>query len=254
MFEVNSGIFGVLFTDDKGNFCNRRRGLDVRFNVGINSTRKESMTITELKSIVSQRRGKLDYLAGEKNRVDDLLRTTRLNLTTAEQARLIIQHVSQVTQTELEYHVSELVSLAMSAVFPEPYKLKLVFKLLRGKSEASLQFERDGMVLEDPTMESGGGVVDVAAFALRVSLWSLAQPRSRATIVLDEPLRFLSRDLQPAASEMIKELSRRLNLQFLIITHEPNLLSASDRVFEVSMKNGVSLVETNKGGQNESDH
>ncbi len=212
------------------------------------------MTIAELKQIVSQHRGKLDYLTKEKNRVCDLLDTIRLNLNTAEQARLIIQHVSSETQKCLEYHISELVSLALSAVFPEPYKLRLNFELKRGQSEAHLCFERDGMVLEDPTMESGGGVVDVASFALRVSLWSLAQPRSRATIVLDEPLRFLSRDLQSKASEMIKELSRRLNLQFLIITHEPNLLECSDRVFEVSIKNGVSQVETNKGGQNESDH
>ena len=204
------------------------------------------MTITELKQTISQRRGKLDYLTKEKNRVCDLLDTIRLNLNTAEQAKLIIQHVSSETQKCLEYHISELVTLALSAVFPEPYKLQLKFELKRGQSEAHLMFERDGMVLEDPTMESGGGVVDVAAFALRVSLWSLAQPRSRATIVLDEPLRFLSRDLQSKASEMIKELSRRLNLQFIIVTHEQTLSENADKVFEVSIKDSVSQVKEGK--------
>lgn len=200
------------------------------------------MTITELKTTISQRRGKLDYLQQEHIRVNTLLVAARENKDCAEEARQIIQHVASETQRQLEYHVSELVTLALSAVFPDPYKLRLKFELKRGQSEAHLCFERDGMVLEDPTTESGGGVVDVAAFALRASLWSLAHPRSRATIVLDEPLRFLSRDLQLKASAMIKELSDKLKLQFIVVTHEPNLLQAADRVFEVEMKNGVSTV------------
>lgn len=200
------------------------------------------MTIIELKQTISQRRGKLDYLTKEKNRVCNLLDTIRLNLNTAEQARLIIQHVSSETQKCLEYHISELVTLALSAVFPEPYKLQLKFELKRGQSEAHLMFERDGMVLEDPTMESGGGVVDVAAFALRVSLYSLGNPRSRSVLILDEPLRFLSTDLQLKASEMIRDLSKRLKIQFIIVTHEKTLLECADKIFQVKIKNGISSV------------
>lgn len=202
------------------------------------------MTIQELKRVISERRGKLDYLEKEKLRIASSAVIAKQNKSDAEEAQRIIQHVAQLTQQELEYHVSELVTLALSAVFPDPYRLKLEFELKRGQSEARLQFARGDLLLEDPTMEAGGGVVDVAAFALRVSLWSLAHPRTRNTIVLDEPLRFLSRDLQQAASAMIKELSSRLGVQFIIISHEPHLLESADRAFEVKMERGVSKVET----------
>jgi DNA repair exonuclease SbcCD ATPase subunit len=89
---------------------------------------------------------------------------------------------------------------------------------------------------------SGGGAVDVAAFALRIASWSMAQPHSRNTIILDEPLRFLSVDLQEKASTMIKEVSDKLGIQMILVTHNDTLASFADRVFNVSIKKGVSKV------------
>jgi DNA repair exonuclease SbcCD ATPase subunit len=59
---------------------------------------------------------------------------------------------------------------------------------------------------------------------------------------LDEPLRFLSSDNQEKASRMIKELSQRLGIQFIIVTHESILASYADKVFEVSIRKGRSKV------------
>jgi DNA repair exonuclease SbcCD ATPase subunit len=60
---------------------------------------------------------------------------------------------------------------------------------------------------------------------------------------MDEPLRFLSEDLQEKASLMIKELSKKLKLQFIIITHEPTLATYADKEFRVTIKNGISNVK-----------
>lgn len=88
-----------------------------------------------------------------------------------------------------------------------------------------------------------GGVVDVAAFALRVAVWSLKRPHPRNTIILDEPMRFLSADLQGRASTLLQEISKKLNIQFFIISHEENLFEAADRVFRLSKKEGVSCLK-----------
>jgi DNA repair exonuclease SbcCD ATPase subunit len=85
----------------------------------------------------------------------------------------------------------------------------------------------------DPMTASGGGVVHVASFALRIAMWSLQRPRPRETILLDEPFHFLSRDLQPKASELLKVISKRLGIQFVIVTHDDSLTEAADKVFEV---------------------
>lgn len=152
----------------------------------------------------------------------------------------IIQQVAKLTQQQLEIHIGELVSLALEAVFPNPYKMVLKFESRRNRSEADLLLQDENGNLLSPMEAVGGGVVDVAALALRIALWSLKQPRPRAIMIMDEPLRFLSSDLQDRASRMLKEISEKLGIQFIIVTHEENLLAAADKVFTVSIEAGTS--------------
>lgn len=160
----------------------------------------------------------------------------------AEQAQLIIQEVAKQTQSQLEYHISDVVSMALSAVFDDPYEFSLKFVERRGKTEADIVFLREDEEV-DPLQSAGGGAVDVASFALRIALWSIGKPRSRNTIILDEPFRFLSADLQPKAGEMMKLLSERMGIQFIIVTHNKSLIESADRVFTVSKPKEKSVVE-----------
>ena len=60
---------------------------------------------------------------------------------------------------------------------------------------------------------------------------------------MDEPLKFLSKDLQSRAAEMLQDLSHRLKLQFIIVTHEEQLVEGADRVFRVTKTGQYSKVE-----------
>lgn len=161
---------------------------------------------------------------------------------TATQARVFTQQVAQRTQAELEMRVSEIATAAMRAVFPEPYEMKVKFELARGKTEARVLFSREGLEL-DPMTESGGGPVDVAAFALRLTFHALAGKRAgRNTFILDEPFRFVSLNLQDKLSAMLRELSRQLKVQFIMVTHNQALANGADKVFRVTINNGISEV------------
>ncbi len=191
-------------------------------------------------STLQRKAGRRDQLASELTAT-----STRLKTLTQEQEDItrsleIIQCVAKLTQQQLEIHISELVSLALEAVFPNPYKMVLKFETRRNRSEADLLLQDENGNLLNPMEAVGGGVVDVAAFALRVALWSLKRPKPRPVMVMDEPFRFLSSDLQDRASKMLKEISDKLGIQFLIVTHEENLLKAGDRVFDIKLNGGVS--------------
>lgn len=189
--------------------------------------------LTELRNRLEQEKGKCAQLEKQCVQQEDELDHLEAREEDLEKAQTIIQVVAQQTQSQLEYHISELATLAMEAVFPDPYKLDLAFELRRNKTEADITFVRNKEKV-DPLSASGGGVVDIAALAMRVSLWSLRRPRTRNVLILDEPLRFLSRELQLKASLMLKQISKKLGLQLIIVTHEPNLLKHADRIFEVS--------------------
>lgn len=82
----------------------------------------------------------------------------------------------------------------------------------------------------------------VAAFALRASMWSLRRGRSAPLLILDEPFRFLSEGLRPKAAALLKEVSERLGVQILMVTHAPELAAGADAVFTVSQRNGKTKV------------
>jgi len=194
-------------------------------------------------------RNKLEQQKGQKQQIENSILALkqslieiRRNLNRHEQAREIVRTVGLETQRQLQYNISDITSLALEAVFPDPYELKVEFVERRNKTECDLKFVRGDMEI-DPLTASGVGAVDVAAFALRIASWSMARPRTRNVIILDEPFRFLSENYQDQASQMLKELSTKLGIQFIIVTHEMTLASYADRTFEVSIHKGISKVK-----------
>jgi len=156
----------------------------------------------------------------------------------------IIQVISKLTQQELEIHISELVSLALEAVFPRPYKLVLSFELRRNRSEADLLLEDEDGNRVNPMDSVGGGVVDVAAFALRIALFTLKQPRPNNVIIVDEPFKFLhSIELQAQVGILLKEISRKLKIQLIVVSDQKIMSEAADKCFLIENKKGVSVIK-----------
>jgi len=201
------------------------------------------LELSILSSSVERRAGQRDCLRKQLSSLQSVKTLQEAKNINLKKAVEIVQVVAKLTQSELEIHISELVSLALEAVFPKPYKLVLSFELRRNRSEADLLLEDEDGNRVSPIDSVGGGVVDVAALALRIALWSLKRPHSRNVIVLDEPLRFLSVDLQTRASNMLQEISKKLKIQFIIVSHEENLFSAADVVFSFSKQNGVTRLD-----------
>ena len=197
--------------------------------------------ISDIRRTFEQRKGQLQLLQKQlKSTTKEVIRLKKKHLYT-ERAQVVIQQVAKMTQEQLQYHVSEIVTLALDSVFPDPYELNLKFEIKRGKTEAEIEFLKDGEPVK-PMDGAGGGACDIAAFALRVALWSLANPKYRNTLILDEPMRFVSKDLQVKASKMLHEISHKLGIQMIIVTHEEALLDCADKVFEVIQKRRKSMV------------
>ena len=197
--------------------------------------------LINIKARYNQALGKKDNIESSLQTLTKSLRKHKEELVSHEKARIIIDTVGINTQKQLQYHISDITSLALEAVFPDPYKLIAEFVQRRNKTECDLYFERDGDRIE-PLDSSGYGAVDIAAFALRVASWSMLNPKTRPTIILDEPMRYLSIGYHNKAGEMIKEISKRLGLQFIIITHSQELAETADKTFRTQIKRGITKV------------
>src|SRR5690606_8978690 len=99
----------------------------------------------------------------------DKIRDDKRSLIRYERALEIVKQVGLLTQKQLEYHLAEQVSLAMEAVFDNPYQLKVNFQEKRGKkTEAEILFVKGGLEFP-PLGNAGGGTIDVASLALRIA-------------------------------------------------------------------------------------
>lgn len=137
---------------------------------------------------------------------------------TARSAQEIIQFVAQAVQQKAHERVAKVVSSCLASVFDEPYTFAIEFVRKRGRTEAKLRFTRKGLTV-DPMEASGGGMIDVAAFALRVACLIMHRPRLRQILVLDEPFRFVSEEYQDNVRAMLEKLSVDLGLQIVMVTH-----------------------------------
>jgi len=192
---------------------------------------------------LERKKGQRDQVLKSLEVCEQDLRKWRRQAMYAEEAQLIIQTVAQQTQQQLKYHISELVTLALASVFEDPYEFEPEFVQRRGRTECDMWFVRNGVRI-DPMDSSGGGAVDVAAFALQVALWSIGNPRARNVLIQDEPLKWLKGgDLPEKGARMIKEISTRLYLQIIMVSHIPDQIEGADKVINVKLKQGKSVVQ-----------
>jgi hypothetical protein len=171
-----------------------------------------------------------------------------------ERALEFIKDIALKTQSQLEFHLSDMVSTGLNSVFDQEYNFRVIFEIKRGKTECNLYFEKDGN-LADPLTQSGLGAADVAAFCLRGAGYSM-NPIYRNTLILDEPFKHLKGEEENTkVLELMKMLSDKLDLQIICVNDEraprEDILEHADKVFEVSMTKGVSKVKELKGEKNE---
>lgn len=158
-----------------------------------------------------------------------------------QKARVIVAEAGKYTQSYLKEYIEDMVTTALQAVFDEDYKFIIDFDIKRNKPEGKISLKIRGEEV-DPKDSVGGGVLDIASFALRIVLWSMENPRSSNTIILDESFKFVHGSLENV-SKMIKELSNKLGLQIIIVTQLEELTENADKVFIVKYNGKFSEVK-----------
>lgn len=201
------------------------------------------MDFEKIEKLFYQSKGAFSQIQNRLNETSRMKKELEKKYKLVEQAQIFLQKVAQSTQEKLKFQIEDIVNLALESVFPNEYEFKIEFNVSRGKTDAELVFQdkRTGQTI-DPMEASGGGVIDLTCFALRISAWALENGTDNL-IILDEPFKFVSRDLQERAGEILKTLSEKMKLQVIMVTHIPEFIEVADKVFEVKKnENGVSKI------------
>ena len=193
----------------------------------------------KIKSQFKELKAERQVLASRKEREEKKKEELESRLDNAEKGLAIIQSVAKDTQQNLRFHFSKLVTSSLKAVSLEWPDFDVEFVIRRNRTECDLYFDEFG-TRQHPIESSGGGPKDVASFGLRCAYWALK--KNRRVLVLDEPFRNVSPDLQRAVSDMVKGVSKTLGIQIVMVSHQDDINISADKTFSVVKTGKVSRI------------
>lgn len=173
-------------------------------------------------------------LKSRKERLDEI----KEEMETLLKSQSLLQEVAAEVQSKLSVKIDSIVNLGLATCFGDEYHFKLEYVLARGKTEVEFNlYDREENPV-DPMLQSGGGLVDLLAFCLRIAVYNISHTDN--VIVFDEAMKYVSAGFREKAAELVHTLSERLGLQFISVTHIPEFRDNSDRQFIIAKINGVS--------------
>ena len=181
--------------------------------------------LLDLRRALNRQLAEHDHSQQQVAQEREALRAARQLAEDCAQAQQLVQGIAEAVQQRAHAQIAAVVTRCLKAVFgSQAYEFKIDFVQARGKTEAHLKLERDGLVMDDPLNEAGGGIIDVASFALRVACLLLSLPRKRRLLCLDEPMKMLSKNHAPAVGELLLTLAEELDIQIILVTHNQDLM------------------------------
>lgn len=177
-------------------------------------------TLEEIRKKINKELHKFQIASAELEHAEQKFEEAKKDFKAKTKAQKIIQTVAQEVQQQVHNRIAGIVTRCIEAVFDDPYEFKILFEQKRGKTEARLVFVRDGEEYV-PNDSSGGGVIDVAAFALRLSCLVLTRPPLRRLLVLDEPFKNVNgAENQERVGKMVSMITDELNVQIIMVTDD----------------------------------
>ena len=197
--------------------------------------------INKYSTWVEGRKAQRDLLLKQ---TQDLEKTIAFNGKEIEEwikTRWVLSEVVKLTQSKMKDYIESMVTLAIQSIYGSQCHFLADFSIKRNKSEVLFRVQEEDFEPYIPKDDKGIGMVDVIGFVLRPILWSLQKPLSRNTLILDEPMKNMGK-LMIVGAQMIKQISQKMGLQIIIITHEPELAEIADKTFVVEKIGRVSEV------------
>ena len=165
-----------------------------------------------------------------------------------EKARWVFTEVSRITQLKIKSRIENLITLAIRSIFERDFTFKLTLEQKNNRVYAIPTLIEGEHEYTDIKEDLGGGMIDIISLAFKIVLWSMESPQKRNIFIIDEPFRFTGR-LVKKAGYMLKYLSKELNFQVIMVSHDSELIDICDRVYGVRHDGKQSIVTLLKGSK-----
>jgi DNA repair ATPase RecN len=157
---------------------------------------------------------------------------------------LFLQTLSDTTRQQIIDKISDIVTDALQKVKDPNLEFKMLLSTERNQTDVKFVVKNKQTEQEYDILTSyGGSIADIVTLPLRVALLLKWDPQLSRILVLDESFKFVSKQDQPELGQFVKQLTEKLNLQTILVTHSSELSGSAHKVFKVENNNTTSFVE-----------
>jgi len=176
--------------------------------------------------------GQLEYEQKKYVETLDMINEEKARIEILEKCRVLIMEIGKTTQAQVQQYIEDTVTLALQSVYGQTYKFVVKFEYnKRDQLETQFFLDKGGKLLELRKNTTGGGVVDLCAFSMRMVVWVLDdETPSPPIMIMDEPFKNVSAKFIPSVSEVVKQVSDMLEIQFIIVTHNEIFIENADTI------------------------
>lgn len=191
--------------------------------------------------------GRISSVNDDIDRERKTLDFNRERMTIEDRAQAILKEYAKLSESFLRDRVDGIVTAGMRSIFEdETIECRLDFSIKRNQATVEpIMITRNGKTERNNRIADAdsGGMANVAAFLYKIVALRLMTPRRRQILFADEPFRNLSRGRLYAAGVFVKEIAKRLGIQVVMVTHQPEHIDAGDVVYTFKNEQGQTVVE-----------
>jgi len=203
------------------------------------------------KDLINKRQNRISEKRGEKNIRETEIKEKKnrckvvtLLIELWEKVVGLLQKLADSSRLQVKGRIEFLVTEAIRSVLRDNYlDFRVNFEVKRNNNECDFVIWDSFNNKELDILNSfGGGLVDAISVALRLILSELYKSKVSGPIILDEVGKFISDDLQEFFGLFLKELSRRLGRQIIMISHKERILESADKIIRIVRVDNESAV------------
>lgn len=171
----------------------------------------------------------------EKIKLSNELKETIIKESNYEKAVDLMKKIIEgMSQSQIN-HLEELINSALETIFfDRQYFVELNVTELRNTNNLQIilnEINEEGQVIKTKLENNGYGVKSIIGFILQV--YFILYYKQYPIMFLDEAFTNLSKQYLPYLKSLINDLAEKYNFIFVLVTHDTELMSLSDRTYLV---------------------
>lgn len=188
------------------------------------------MTLQELRTRYDKLDGFYEALKSRKKALEDETSMLKEEIDLLSKASIVLKHLLDIMAKDEINRMAGLMTYGLKMIFDDQ---RLVFMPVMSKKGDKLHIELNTQSngIESSFGSFGGSVAVVESFLLRI-LCMLKMNLARF-MLLDETFASVGSEYIASTSRLVNELSGKLNMDILLVTHQPEFQTYAKNVYKV---------------------